>query len=299
MLTKQRRKVTFSVIAQFVHEAMTAEVLLCPKPGLVDAIDTGAHNDMDLNLFLKSADVLKPFFKEIIEYTPLNCDSSLVLPLLRSIGLRAEQSMFRATGGVNTHKGQIFSLGILSAAAIRVTYAGDFVNCDSLLSDEILNEAKRICTGLCNELYKRDSAAGKTTHGEELYQKYAYTGIRGEAEKGYPVIKQVSLPVFGDAVDTGLSEDEASLECLIHLMSVVEDSTVLYRCGPEGLKFMHDTALSFLAEGGMFSKNNMQRLSEMNHLFICRNISPGGCADLLAVTLFLHRIERSGVIGNE
>ncbi len=260
-------------------DAMREEVRLSPKPGLVDSLDNGAHQDMDLSLFLRSADALESYFREITEAAPCG-DVSSVLPRLRPLGIRAEKLMFDATGGVNTHKGQIFSLGVCTAAAVRVDAAG-----------EILSEAGRICRGLKAELIPARTESRVLTNGEKTFRETGTTGIRGEAEEGFPSVGLFALPAFRKVIREGGSRDEAALEALVTLMSVVTDSNVLHRRGWEGLALMRSEAENFLCSGGMGQKNARGKLKVMNEIFIRENISPGGCADLLALTLFISRME--------
>ena len=119
-------------------QAMREESLSVPNPVLSTVLTGGAHSDMDLPLFLKSAGAIAPFLEEMAQLTPRADSSDKVLPLIRPVGVRAEAAMFKATAGVNTHKGQIFLLGVCTAAAVR-TGGG---------SRETLEEAGRICRGI-------------------------------------------------------------------------------------------------------------------------------------------------------
>ncbi len=259
--------------------AMREEVCLSPKPGLVDSFDSGAHRDMDLALFLRSAASLEPYFNDIAR-EGASGETALLLDRLRPLGIRAEETMFAATGGINTHKGQIFSLGVCTAAAVRVSSAG-----------EIPEEAAQICRGLKGELVRSRSAEvdGKRTlsHGERIFRDTGTTGIRGEAEEGFPSVSLHALPAYRKAFGEGADREEAALEALLTLMSVTADSNVLHRRGWEGLALMRSEAGEFLSRGGMRQSDAVDRLLAMNRLFVRENISPGGCADLLALTLFL------------
>jgi len=282
--------VHYTFLASLATAAMKSEVLLTPKPGLVDREDQGAHRDMDALLFIKSADALSPFLEAMVLTAPSAGSSCKVLPVIRPIGVEAEKAMFRATGGVNTHKGQIFTLGIGSSAAKRVFAAGD--GGIPLLS-RILDEAACICSGLTQELVPTTSEENgpSGTNGQLVYREYGCTGVRGEAEEGFPSIRNGALPAFRWAREKGFSEEDAALEALLYLMAVVDDSNVLHRRGLTGLSVMRSQAEKFLYSGGMEQPRAMEKLQEMNRLFISENISPGGCADLLAFTLFLIHLE--------
>ena len=269
--------------ASLAARSMEEEVLLSPKPGLVDALDNGAHPDMDLSLFLVSAEAVRPYLEEIGRITPPDGDLRPVLQAIRPVGILAEQAMFKATGGVNTHKGQIFSLGICTAAAER-TQGGAL---------SVLDEASRICSGISGELHiSPDPADESVSNGQKAFLKYGSTGIRGEAERGFPSVRYHALPAFRRILACGGNREEAALEALITLMTVAEDSNVLHRRGMEGLAILRSMAGEFILSGGMLRKDALSDLTEMNSLFIRENISPGGCADLLALTLFLSALEQ-------
>ena len=265
--------------ARLASQAMRDEVSLSPKPGLVDRFDSGAHSDMDLPLFLKSIHAIAPFLEKMERMTPRDGASDKVLPLIRPVGIRAEAAMFEASGGINTHRGQIFCMGVCTAAAIRRPGS----------PRDILDEAGRICRGITGEL--TDAIGYAQSHGERAFRRYGSTGIRGEAENGFPSVANCALPAFRASFLKGVSREEAALEALLHLMAVVEDSTVLHRRGMRGLSLMRREAEVFLRNGGMSQDGAYAKLIKMNRFFIHENISPGGCADLLALTLFTASLE--------
>lgn len=280
-----------SQLSSLAVSSMIREVELSPKPGLVDRLDNGAHRDMTLDHFYRSAEALEPWFNEMILNTPIDSSPREVLPEIRPLGVRAEEAMFRATGGINTHKGQIFSLGVCLAAASRVFFR-PHDDSDRLYpsGNEILMEAGRICRGISREL---NHSRPPASHGERLYQANGCRGIRGEAESGFPSVRLKALPHFKKLLESGCTPDEAALETLILLFSFVEDSNVLHRCGTGGLKILRQLSSSFLKDGGIRQQGAICRLEGMNSIFITMNISPGGCADLLALTLFIFSTESS------
>ena len=280
--------VSKSTLAVMARQAMKAEVDLSPKPGLVDKTDNGAHSDMDRELFYRSADAIFPWFEEMIRLTPLEAAPETVLPKIRPAGLEAEKEMLLATGGINTHKGQIFSLGVCLAAARRCLHSDP----DSrTLSSRVLQESGRICRGITNEL--KVSACRQRSHGERLYREKGTLGIRGEAESGFPSVRLAALPRMRELESCGYKREEAALDALIGLYATVEDSTVLHRRGIDGLTLLRQEAHCFLKAGGMINHCAYHHLKEMNTLFISENISPGGCADLIALTFFLRNLEES------
>lgn len=270
-------------ISSAAIEAMLFEVAATPKPGLVDRNNSGAHSDMDLYTFISSASVIQPFFTTMgIEGSMFKGnDFTALLKKIRPIGVQAEERMFKATADVNTHKGLIFSLGILCTAT------------SYLISQEQELKAENICriaSLMCVNIVKDElehSENNKTT-GEKLYRNNGVKGIRGEAEAGYPSVLNHSLLYLRK------SEGEWNkrlINTFFHLMANVEDSNVLGRHNHEVLQSVQDRAGEVLTQGGAFNETAMAKIGQMDIDFIEQNISPGGSADLLAVTIFLYTIE--------
>lgn len=248
--------------------AMLYEAAVSPKPGLVDRFGKGAHADMDYFSFLRSAAALAGYFQDCgLLGEKWADDPGGMLSQLRPMGLAAERAMLRATGGANTHKGLIFSLGILCAAAGHMGLPAK--------PDALCATAARIASPAL-----RDPEDG--SHGFVVKARYGAPGIRGEAAGGFPSAL-AALPALEGALLAGESTDEAGLRCLLHLMAGTGDSNVLHRSGPEGLAFMHEGARALLT--GTCSRDSILAFGQALEM---RGISPGGCADLLAVCFFLH-----------
>ena len=110
-------------IGRMAYQALLEEVYTVPKPGLVDPYSCGAHTDMDVQTFERSAEALYPWFVRMAyQGYQLTCTPEDLFREIRKTGMLAEEAMYRATGHVNTHKGMIFTLGIFSAAAGRNGY---------------------------------------------------------------------------------------------------------------------------------------------------------------------------------
>lgn len=270
------------------YEAMLAELDAGPKPGLVDPFDCGAHGDMDYAVFRRSADSIAPFFVRMEERARGREASPELFIELRTIGRIAEKVMFETTGSVNTHKGQIFLFALLIAAAADREQSSEEGSRDikHLSAAVRYMSAGMVRRELTDELKRRSVR----THGEQLYVQYGSTGIRGEAEAGFPALFKTGLPVYSAALAEGLSFNEAAVECLLHLMCVCEDSTLLYRGGPEGLRRIRRMSRRVLESGGMRSPRGRAGIEWMNRRCIELNLSPGGSADLLAGTIFIYRL---------
>lgn len=258
------------MITDLVYKALIKEVELTPKPGLVDRLNNGSHKDMNIDTFYKSANAIKPFIAKF-----LKCGNDF--DSLRAVGLECEKEMFKATKGVNTHKGMIFSLAVICGAIGSVEST-----CLKTLQDEI----KYICKDLVqNDLQK---SLHVKTHGEKFYVQTNSAGIRGEAQNGYPTIFEQALPFYQQKEDE-YGEEIALKLTLLLLMSITEDSTVYARGGLEGLTFVQTEAkkLLYVEDTTLLEEN----LKEFDATLIAKNLSAGGSADLLGLTWFLANID--------
>jgi triphosphoribosyl-dephospho-CoA synthase len=273
-------------IGAYACEALTREVMLTPKPGLVDRRNTGAHRDMDVSTFEASIAAIGGFFPQFVASGIELAANPVhhVLPAVRPIGVRAEEAMFRATGGVNTHKGGIFSMGLLCTASGRLTGQGL-----PLTPDSLCDEVARISHGLVDAELRRGH--GASTAGERLFQRHGLTGARGEAASGFTTVRHRALPVYLELKNQPSDDDTALLHVLLHLMADNVDTNVVSRGGMEGLDFVRRSAQSLLADGGARHPEGHKRLMALDDAMIARNLSPGGSADLLAVTLFLAKFD--------
>lgn len=265
-------------IAWLAAEAMYREVKLTPKPGLVDGDNNGAHHDMNITLFMASISAVAPWFPRFFAQGLATADSPAPKTLLaiRPTGLACEQAMFNATVGVNTHKGGIFSLGLLCAAA------GRLVKSHQMLSQRNLcREIRAMCAGLVDHELRKTGHA--KTKGEYLFQTLGLTGARGEAENGFNTVTSYGLPQWERALQEGLSEQDALLKMLLALMAANPDTNVVSRSGLKGLKYVQRYARRVLNIKNLSGEKLRKALVNMDKALIARNISPGGSADLLAV----------------
>jgi holo-ACP synthase/triphosphoribosyl-dephospho-CoA synthase len=259
------------------YSALIGEVDATPKPGLVDRRNNGAHRDMDRDLFYKSSLALRPHFSE---FARIGIKNSKLPPeeligLLRPAGLAAECDMFRPTCGVNTHKGLIFSLGLLlcSAGVLFGTRTG---------VDGLFEFSAKAASGFLADFHNITKENAKT-HGEKLYAEHGVTGIRGEAANGFPNVAGLGLPSYRGYRRKGYNKNDASVLTLLDLMANVRDTNVLSRGGTCALEFVQKRSKALLELPEDERLHAMERFDD--ELIAC-NLSPGGCADLLAVTLF-------------
>ena len=259
---------------RWASECLKLEVATYPKPGLVSHMDTGAHQDMDAALLNRSATALETYFVDLAEAGAAGAP----MGRLRAIGLAAERAMLAKTGGVNTHRGAIFGLGLLCAAAgFRGVYRasgtlGAIVA--ARWGDEIL-----------------DGPIALRSHGAEVARRHGARGARAQAAAGFPAIYDVALPALslGRRLVPGDAE-AARVQACMSLIAKVEDTNLLYRGGLEGLAFARRRARQFLDESGVGSADWRVRAAAIHEAFVERRLSPGGCADLLAMALFVDGI---------
>ncbi len=269
-----------NMIMKSAVSALIDEVNTTPKPGLVDRRNNGSHTDMDADTFIKSANALGPYFKECFTLGADNKETEIkdFFELLRKAGIRAEDEMYRATNGVNTHKGIIYSMGIICGAIGRKW------NADTPLGD--MDDIFSLCGEIASATAESDLVnAGNTTAGGKAYMERGMKGIRGEASSGFATVSRIGLPALTKAISDGLDYNMAGVYTLLRLIAEVPDTNLYKRGGAEGLKFAGETAKK-LTEGYPSAEDVEMADDE----FIKRNLSPGGCADLLAVTYFLYNL---------
>lgn len=278
-------------LSTLAEQALLTEAILTPKPGLVDAKDTGSHKDMDIHTFILSATAFKESFAELVKLGfTYNGPLSEVLPHIRKIGIQAEKRMFNETNGINTHKGVVFSIGILlTAYGFYLQKNYDIKTFTAKDTAEVINVVKEITKGLVNRELSNLDEKPILTHGEKLYQKYGITGVRGEVEQGFPSVMVEVLPYLRKTV--GIDLNNRLLDSLFLLMASTEDSNIIHRSNIETLQDVKRRAKSFMQAGGMSQRNAIDQVNEMNQDFIALNISPGGSADLLSVAILISKAE--------
>ena len=270
-------------LAGLAAEALTAEVRLTPKPGLVDEHNNGAHSDMDLPLFLRSIDALTPWFRQITALSLCGADAAA----LQAAGREAEAAMFRATGGVNTHKGAVFSVGIVCAALGRLDR--------SLWADaaRVLAEVSAMTAGLTEKDFAGVTAENAATVGQKLYIQYGITGVRGQVEAGLPAVLNVGLPVLEAGLAKGYDFDRVGGGALLAILANSTDTNIIARSSRERQLVLTEELKALLAQTPYPDKDALAALDDR---FIAENLSPGGSADLLALTWLLHFVTTEGNI---
>lgn len=293
-MNKNKDNLSFR-FAEYAQRAILYEAVLTPKPGLVDAVDSGSHNDMDIFTFIDSAANLYRGFYLYVK-AGLECEGSEkeLFSSIRKIGIDVEKEMFKATKNINTHKGINFSMGIVLAAAgyyLRDKDADEHIILTSSDTSEILNTVKIMTEGLVKRDFENIRKKEKLTHGEKLYLEKGFSGIRGEAESGFPTVENTSLPRLRELYHAHMSTEQKLLDVLFHIMSVSDDSNIVNRGGLEALEFVKEVSREFLESGIIYEEECSEKILEMNSMFVEKNISPGGSADLLSITIFFGLLE--------
>lgn len=271
-------------VSQYLTQAILLEVSTHPKPGLVTRLSNGAHKDMSIFTFMMSSAVLSKAFNDLQDIGQAHRGTLAELFCkLRSYGVGAEAELLRVTKGVNTQRGILFAGGIVSAVSGYAMNMG-------LSRDALLPMIKEMAAGLvARELKNLDHAA--MTAGEKLYYKYGITGIRGEVENGFPSVVNYGLPALEDAFNKGATINDALVHALIALMTVVEDSNIIWRTDYDTLLEVQRIAKDILNLGSVFTEKGRMAIAETERYFLQRRISPGGSADLLSVTITLYLLE--------
>lgn len=356
-----KRQELIDSVAWDVRNALLGEVYASPKPGLVDRMNQGAHKDMDFETFQASTDAITPYLTEmflagldgvsIVQNQAAGFDPAMnyteeesIFLSIRIIGMNAERAMFQSTHGINTHKGMIFTMGIvLAAAGICYRTKG------RIQAGEVLNMTKRMTSRILEKEFQEMAAREPVTHGEKLFHRFGEKGIRGQAEEGFPILADVAMPVFKklnmpcrqkpvsmdveDAAEAAaeaegrlkellslkpeqdiredirqemetnrtwkwkpmegpLYQNAAYVYVLLSIMSVLDDTNVLTRGTLELLEEVKARSREILRCGALFTEEGYRKVMEFNDFCVRENLSPGGAADILAVSILLNRLER-------
>ena len=269
--------------ASLATRALLDEVCVTPKPGLVDRANSGSHRDMDIFTFTASAAALAPYWARC---AAIGRDTAGQPPrtaflALRRAGQAAERTMLSATAGVNTHKGAIFTLGLLCGAVGRLWRPeAPCREPEALLAE---------CAALASVSLEEDLAvlpAGEetATAGERLYRELGITGVRGEAARGLPGVRDAALPALRLALASGRNRNDAGAAALIHLLARVEDTNMIARGGSRAARAAQAACAALLENNPLPGPED---IAALDREFIRGNLSPGGCADLLAAAFFL------------
>ena len=275
-------------IARLAVRSLHAELVLYPKPGLVSLVDNGSHDDMDAATFMRSLFSLRHYFRRI-------CIAGMQdqpFVRLKQLGIDAEACMLRATGGVNTHRGAIFSLGLICAAAGHARAQGLPLSPASLRAALLIRWGRELdmhaIPPVLSIAAAEASAAG--SNGLRVAALYAASGAREEGALGLPSVFEVGLPALQTALARGAGQQSARIDAFFALMAHVSDTNVYHRGGPDGARIVRERARGFLDNGGTARPGWREHAVACHREFVSLRLSPGGAADLLAASCLAHSI---------
>ncbi|MDD3832033.1 MAG: triphosphoribosyl-dephospho-CoA synthase [Clostridia bacterium] len=264
-------------IADMAVEALYAELDTTPKPGLIDKNNSGAHQDMDYNTMAKSITALTPYFGKFVQVAQNSNGLEQLATSLKLVGINAERAMYRATNGVNTHKGAIFLFGLFIGA---LCYKYD---------SEITLGQVSFRMGKIAEVLSRMHTPERT-HGNLASQEYNIPTALEQAKSGFFPVLLESVYILLMCDDVDMSDNEARVRALLNIMSCIEDTTVYYRGGKAGADMVKREVRQLIRD---FSINGVERLDKK---LIDSNISCGGSADLLALSILVYNLYKQGLI---
>ncbi len=281
---QQRENAIIKKLSSLAQQSILTEISLTPKPGLVDKFSNGSHSDMNYQTFINSTTAISPWFEDLVRegFALHDCDLTKALPLLRRIGLQMESAMYEATNHVNTQKGIIFLMGLSLFACGILFEQGHQFDIESF---------RAIIRAICVDLVKHelvDFSGARKSHGETIFQKYGFSGARGEAETGFQTVFEYGLPLLSGVSNL---QDEILIKSFLAIASVNDDTNIIYRSDPDRLMLFKQKCSVALEN---FNERNYSDLIDF-----CKtnNISPGGSADLLAVTIFVWLVMKNDWLG--
>lgn len=276
--TRSHERVFCLEIARQAVRSLYAELTLYPKPGLVSLVDNGSHTDMTAETFMRSLFSLRHYFVQITRAGMEDAPFST----LKRLGIEAEARMLRATGGVNTHRGAVFCLGLLCAAIGSCRARGIPLTPGAIRATLLLRWA--------DALAAHSHPEAGDSHGLRVARRYAASGAREEAALGLPSVFEVALPALRRTLAAGRGARRARVDALFALMGHISDTNLYHRGGEDGAMTVRRHARAFIDAGGTASEDWEARALACHHRFVAARLSPGGAADLLAAACLLHSV---------
>ena len=266
-----------SVIGRCAEHALSAEVCTTPKPGLVDQRNNGSHSDMTIGTFADSIQALSFWFPAFYRAGWACDEPQQLFQKLRALGIEAQREMYEVTGGVNTHKGSIFSFAVL-CGALGALQASHRAPCT-------LSALQESCRNIAEHSLADFKATTPDTEGLRCYQEHALYGARGEAAQGFPSAMECALPALQLWLKRGADFNRASVAALLHLIGQIDDTNMIHRGG------VLEARRRRLEAAELYDILTVDTIiptaTALDESYIRANLSPGGCADMLAVSLFL------------
>ena len=268
-------------VARAAVRALYTELTLEPKPGLVSLRDNGSHQDMNAATFMRSLFALRHYFGHMARAGALGHP----FEFLQALGLGAEERMLAATGGVNTHRGAVFMLGLLCAAAGRLAAQGQPFRAATLRATLLRHWGAA--------LRARAHAAAQAparSNGQQAARRYGLRSAGDEAAQGFPTLFEVTLPALQAALQAGHAPRAARVQALFATMAVLDDTNTAHRGGWDGICQVKAAAQAFLQSGGVAQVDWLGQARIIHANFVAQRLSPGGAADVLACACWLQAL---------
>jgi holo-ACP synthase/triphosphoribosyl-dephospho-CoA synthase len=290
MMEDHIRQRLADMVSSAVVWSMMSEVAVTPKPGLVDRANSGAHVDMDFFTFIDSASAILPWFRHCAmagfdsgDKGKRDNNPTVLFEKLKPLGRMTEVLMKKNTEGVNAQRGYIFCMGILCAAYGRLYRNTEKPDLAGVI------EFSKAMTAALGEDFSRVHESGKPSHGQLIYARNGIQGIRGEVSRGFPSITEYALPLLRRMLKEGYSLNDAGVAVLLTLLANTEDTNIIHRGGVKTFRSIRKEISIFLATDPGIEAIR-EKAARLDREFIDKNISPGGCADLLGIAFFLYRL---------
>lgn len=293
------------IIAHLATQALQAELDTTPKPGLVDKDNNGAHRDMDYALMQLSINTLHPYFVRLAFLG--FADTLPSHTVIRDAGIEAEKAMLEATNGVNTHKGALFSMGL---AVVAAAYEEKKAAANKEVRGKEREEEYLSSLQLTIKALAASFPDTSGTHGSKAKQlSNGTTTIKGaldNAREGYEKLFAEWLPFYNERRK---SHDAHALhKTLLRIMCDLDDTNVIYRTNVVTAEEVKQEARALLASfeeayaaedkekcasaiEEKCASTELLALKDMDRRYTERNISPGGAADMLSLTVFIGSIQ--------
>jgi triphosphoribosyl-dephospho-CoA synthase CitG len=293
---KLKEKFPVTPVAHYTGEIAMRSILLelsaTPKPGLVDRFNSGSHSDMSYETFILSTSAIVPYFIYMaqagVEYASSSEPLHKLLPVIRTIGLSAEKDMFSVTGGINTQKGIIFLIGLTCAASGYLLAQKEMIT-----PIKLSNFIKKISEDIVEKELSILKSEQNLTSGEKIFLRYKMSGVRGEAQEGFPSVINYGLPALKEALKAGLNLNYSSLHALCHIMAYLDDTALLNRHNLATLRTVQGEMDELYRQGGLITDEGRKKWEKLEKKYNKKGINPGGSADLMAVTLMFYFMEYS------
>lgn len=268
-------------IIKHTTNALINEVKAHPKFALVTEKEQGIHSDMDYKTFISSIEAIEPFLYEYAK-EGFEFDEDTFLRL-RNIGMKAEKEMFKATSGINTHKGAIFLLGILLPSITNVIYKGEDFSA-------IQSNVKFLSKDLLKDFENLDSKEN-LSYGEQIYLDLGIGGVRAFAFSGMDLV----FDLVNDYEDCLYNINDKVINILLSSMCKLDDTVIIHKSNLETLTYIKykSNKLLELIKGNDFD-DKLVKDEVLNFNRICKvlKVSPGGSADIVILVLLLLDIKR-------